>query len=107
MGTFCKIYSNRPQECRDFGIRTNCNFREYVKNTKEKHYYDSLFLLVLKKDKFLSKYPFLDKFNLGGKYPQLEYSIRGIHLFRSIYIPMPADEKILPRPWPGLNRSSK
>jgi hypothetical protein len=107
IGTFCKIYSNRPQECRNFGTRTNCNFREYVENTKEKHYYDSLFLLVLEKDKFLSKYPFLDKFNLGGKYPQLDYSIRGIHLFRSIYIPMPADEQMLPRPWPGLNGSSR
>jgi len=97
IGTFCKIYSNRSQECRDFGTRTNCNFREYVENTKEKNYYDSLFLLVLAKDKFLSKYPFLDKFNLASKYPQLGYSIKGIYLSRGIYIPMPADEKMLPK----------
>lgn len=100
--TFCQIYSDRPQECRDFGTRTNCNFREYVEDTKEKHYYDSLLLLVLEKDKFLSKYPFLDKFNLAGKYPQLDYSRSGIYLSRAIYIPMPADEKMLPKKFSTL-----
>jgi len=95
--TFCKIYSDRPQECRDFGIKANCNFREYVENTKEKHYYDSLFLLVLEKDKYLSRYPFLDKFNLAAKYPQLAYLITGTYLSCGLYIPMPADEKMLPK----------
>ncbi|MBW1887673.1 MAG: hypothetical protein JRI52_04890 [Deltaproteobacteria bacterium] len=96
MGTFCKIYFNRPQECRDFGTTIKCNFRKYVENTKERHYYKSLFLLVLEKDKFLEKYPFLDQFNLAGKHPRLDYSIRGIYLSSGLYIPMPADEKMLP-----------
>jgi len=96
MGTSCRSYFDRPQECRDFGAITNCNFREYVENTKEEHYYNSLFLLVLQKDKFLAKYPFLVKYDLAGKYPQLHYSIRGICLSSGLYIPMPADEKMLP-----------
>ena len=96
IGTFCKIYYDRPQECRDFGTRTNCNFREYVENIKEKQYYKSLFLLVLEKDKFLQKYPFLDNFNLAGKYPQFDYFIKSMYLSCGLYVPMPADEKMLP-----------
>ncbi len=96
IGTFCKIYSDRPQECRDFGSRTKCNFREYVENIKEIQYYKSLFLLVLEKDKFLQKYPFLDNFDLTSKYPQSDFSIRSIYLSYGLYVPMPADEKMLP-----------
>jgi hypothetical protein len=98
MGTSCRNYFHRPQECRDFGSRTNCNYREYVENTKEEHYYSSLFLLVLQKNNFLVKYPFLVKFDLAGVFPQLPYSMRGTCLSNGLYIPMPADEKMLPNP---------
>ena len=96
IGTYCKTYSDRPQQCKDFGTKIKCNFKEYVENFKEKQYYHSLFMFVLEKDKFLAKHPFLNKFDLSRLYPQLNLSVAGSYLTDGLYIPMPADEKVLP-----------
>ena len=101
MGTSCRIYSDRPQECKDFGTRIKCNFQEYVACSREKGYYYFLFLLVLE-EKYLVKYPFLRKFNLPSRYLQMGNSIAGTYISNGIYIPMPADERILPNQFPHI-----
>lgn len=100
MGTYCKTYSDRPQQCKDFGTKIKCNFKEYVENFKEKQYYHSLFVFVLGRDKFLDNYPFLSKFDLSRRYPQLNFSLAGSYLSDGLYIPIPAEEKVLPNQFP-------
>ena len=102
IGTSCRIYSDRPQQCKDFGTKIKCNFQEYVECYKERGYYYFLFLLVLNREKYLVKYPFLRKFNLSNSYLQVGNSIAGTYISNGIYIPMPADEKILPNQFPHI-----
>ncbi len=92
----CKRYESRDAQCRDFGIKNSCNFREYVREIKREGYYSSLFLLLLKRERFLKDYPFLEAYDLSIKFPAIKDILKSKYFGDGIYIPMPAEEKVLP-----------
>jgi len=98
LGSSCQKYEERNDECRKAGFdpEVDCHHKDYVDDLESKLPYKSLFLLVLNKEKFIEQHPFLEKFNLANQFPELDGL--GYVKFTSggIYIPVPADRKMLP-----------
>ncbi len=94
--SFCSIYQDRDTQCREWGEKIKCNFREYVEEIQRDGFYSSLFIMIIKKDAYIKEFPFLDKFDLINSYPELNISIIKRFISNSIFLPLPASKEILP-----------
>lgn len=94
--SYCSTYEHRDTQCREWGERIKCNFREYVEEIKRDGFYSSIFIMILKEDVFIMEYSFLSSFNLLNSHPELMTSFIKKFAPNAILLPLPATKTILP-----------